>query len=442
MQTLPSLAQIPRTTLPDDFPYDMGQRLAQKYEELGPIFRVPSPWQEQPGDLLFLVGPEANRTVLLSHRHAFSHAIGWGQMFGVKEMFGDGILTMDGPAHDEQRRMMNPAFAAAYMGQYLPVMQRLVREYAAQWAADGTVDVFARSRDFTFAVAAETLAGLSAGDEVQQFARLYFGLLTAGDGVTTQEEWVGRVSALNRDLYALLLPQIEKRRRTPTDDVLGMLISARDHDGNALSDEQLIAHLNILLVAGHETSTSLASWLLYMLAAHPEYAARVRAEQDGILGDRDEPTLTDVQHMKVLDNALSETERLYPPVANGPRGVLEDVPFGNYVIPAGSRVFYSIVASHYLPSVWHDPLRFDPDRFAAPREEGKRNPYALVGFGGGPRICIGINFAKTEIKALATHILRHYDLHTVPGQEPVQRYDVTASPPTGIMLRFTPRDRN
>ncbi len=130
--------------------------------------------------------------------------------------------------------------------------------------------------------------------------------------------------------------------------------------------------------------------MLYLLASHPEYLARVRAEEDELLIPGEPPTLDALRRMKTLDNALSEAERMYPPVPNGPRGVLEDVEIGGYTIPAGAPVFYSIAASHLLPEVWKTPEAFDPDRFSPPREEHKKTPYALVGFGGGPRICIGI----------------------------------------------------
>src|SRR5262249_39777357 len=156
----------------------------------------------------------------------------------------------------------------------------------------------------------------------------------------------------------------------------------------------LIAHTNILLVAGHETSTSLGSWLLYLLVENPDYLQRVLDEQTTLLGNNNPSTLTldEIKRMKVLDNALSEAERLYPPVGNAPRGVLESFEFNGYTVPAGTFVYCGIVGSHLIPSIFADPTRFDPDRFAPPREEDKKMPYALVGFGGGPRICIGINF--------------------------------------------------
>ncbi|HEX2348195.1 MAG TPA: cytochrome P450, partial [Ktedonobacterales bacterium] len=116
-----------------------------------------------------------------------------------------------------------------------------------------------------------------------------------------------------------------------------------------------------------------------------------------------------------------------------------DFEFAGYHVPAGTFVLYSIAASHQLPEVFEHPEVFDPERFAAPREEHKRTPYALVGFGGGPRVCIGINFAKVEIKALVSQALRRYELEAVPDQTLVQFYQVTAMPLYGIRLRVRER---
>jgi len=123
-----------------------------------------------------------------------------------------------------------------------------------------------------------------------------------------------------------------------------------------------------------------------------------------------------------------------------PRGVVKDFEFGGYHVPAGSRVLLSLAACHRLPDVFANPDVFDPDRFAPPREEDKRTPYSLVTFGGGPRICIGINFAQVEVKAMAAHILRHYTLTPLSDHE-IQHvyYSPVAALPNGMSLRVTRR---
>lgn len=434
MQQIRSFEEIPFVELPPDYQTDLGPFLARAYDQYGPIFR--SVFYGTP--IVYMVGPEANRFVLASHRQSFSHHQGW---WGVVQMFGDGLLTMDGAEHDEHRRMMNPAFTISYMDHYLPIMNRIIRTRSADWADRGVVDVYDEARKITFDVAAEALTGLRAGPEVDEFRETFVQILNLGMVAVDDDDYMRRLNQLKGHLYELLLPKIHERRQHPTNDVLGMLVQARDDAGRALSDEQLFAHTNILLVAGHETSTSLVSWLLYLLTQNPHYLQRVLAEQAALLDDTTEPTLESIKQMKVLENALSEAERLYPPVGNGPRGTFEEIEFHGYRIPAGTRVFYSIAASHLIPSIFANPTVFDPDRFAAPREEHKKVPYSLVGFGGGPRICIGTNFAKVEIKAMVSQLLRRYQFDLVPDQKIVQFYRGTGMPVQGIKMFVSEKQR-
>lgn len=399
---------LPHVTIPDDYP--VGPFLAECYEKHGPIFTADGSGYR----VIYMVGPEANRFMLLSSREAFSHDLGWTPMIG--QMMGKGLINMDGPEHDSQRKMMNPAFATRYMDRYLPIMNRVIGARIADWGERGSVDLYDETRKITFDVAAEALVGFSAGPQVDRFRELFVTVLQGDPNAQSEEAWLAASLAARDTLMPLLQEQIEARRAEPTQDILGILVQARDDEGRALTDAQLLGHLNILLVAGHETSTSLSAWLLYLLSTHPEYLARVRTELDEVLGGS-EPHLGAVKGMKVLGYALSEAERLYPPVANGPRGNTQAFTFHGYTIPAGQRVLYSIAASHLLPHIWRNPERFDPDRFAPPREEDKKHPYALVGFGGGPRVCIGMNFATVEIKAMAATILGRYDLTPEPGQE-------------------------
>jgi cytochrome P450 len=431
MSTVKPFEAIPFIDFPPVQMSNPGPFLAAAYEQHGPIFRSTS----YDHNVVYMVGPEANRFMLAEHRELFSHRQGW---WFVEELFGDGLLTMDEPVHMQHRRMMNPAFTISYMSHYLPIMQRIIRERTATWGQQGEIDLYSEARKITFDVAAEALTGLRAGPEVDQFREIFVQLINLEFIASDQEDYQKRQELLQTRLRSMLLPKIEERRLSPTHDVLGMLVQARDEQGRSLSDEQLIAHTNILLVAGHETSTSLTTWLLYLLTQNPDYLQRVLAEQDALLKGDEEPDLETIKKMKVLENALSEAERLYPPVSHGPRGAFEDFEFNGYHVPAGTYVYYSIAASHLLPGIFANPAKFDPDRFAAPREEHKKTPYALVGFGGGPRICIGTNFAKVEIKALASQVLRRYRLE-LPEQEIVQFYRTTSFLPNGLKMRVNER---
>jgi retinoid hydroxylase len=417
---------------------------ARTAQERGPIFKWPIQEGPEAGrEFVFMVGPEANRFVLHTHRAHFSHDLGWTPIIGLD--LGRGLLNMDDPEHARHRKMWNPAFTTAYLEAYLPVIHRVIAQRTASWPERDEFDALVEAREITFDAAAAALAGFEPGPAVDRMRGLFYTLLHGFDaGYATWEAYFEATARARQELGGILLGLIAERRRMPADekprDVLGMIVRARDEDGAALTDEQVLGHLNILLVAGHETTTTLGAWTLYLLATQPQQRARVEAELDALLGDGRGPVPVEaLRAMKTLDLFIREAGRLYPPVIHVPRGVVAPFEFGGYEVPAATPVRLALAAGHRLPDVFAEPDRFDPDRFAPPREEDRRQPYSLVTFGGGPRICIGINFANIEVRALVAHVLRTYRLSAVPGQTLAHAGHWTAFVPGGIRLRARPR---
>ncbi len=394
-------------------------------------------------EFVYLVGPEANQFVLHTHKQHFSHDLGWTPLVG--ESLGKGLLNMDDPEHARHRKMWNPAFTSAYMATYLPIMRRVIAERTASWPERDAVDMYQECREITFDVAAAALAGFHTGAEVDRLRELFYILLHGFEPENeTWEQAVQRMLQARDELTGMLCALIAERRAAPKEeqprDVLGTIVRARDEQGRALSDEQILGHVNILLVAGHETTTTLGAWTLRLLATQPAWRAWVLEEVDALTPDADgELPMEALRAAKRLDAFIREAGRLYSPVINVPRGVLSDVEFAGYTIPAGTQVRLALAAGHRLPSVFSDPEVFDPERFMPPREEDRRTPYALVTFGGGSRVCIGINFAQIEVKALAAHVLRTYRLEPVGNETPVHAGHWTAIVPGGLWLRVRPR---
>jgi cytochrome P450 len=436
---------MPTIEIPSDYAVVYPQFLARMAEMHGPVYRRRvrgmtahgAPW------IVYMVGPEANKFVLHTERDAFSHNLGWTPILST--YFERGLLNTDDPQHARDRKIMNPAFTLAYMERYLPIMQRVIAERTRQWVERGVVDLSIEARKITFDVAAEALMGFKTGREVDTMRRIFAALLRADMQPDPSEEAIeyelddNLVDTLNR----MILEQIAERRRAPTDDMLGRLVIARDENGEGFTDQELLGQTQILLVAGHETTTTLSAWLLYLLAAHPDVLARVRAEVDAVLAASDGTVgLEQLRAMTTLGYAINEANRLRGPVGSAPRGTTRPVAFGGYAIPAGSRILLSYVACHHMARYFPDPETFDIDRFAPPREEDKRIPYAYAPFGAGPRVCIGMNFATVEVKALVTHVLSHLDLAYASGSEPINvYYGPVASIYGGMPMRFTPRTR-
>lgn len=443
-----SEAPVTQLGLMDMMSGEMPARMAWEAERVGPIFRWPVAGSPDAGfEIVFLVGAEANRMVFNTHRDAFSHDRGWTPIIG--DLMGQGLLNQDGPAWVRSRKMWNPAFTTAYMERYLPLIQRIVAQHTATWVERGQVDVYQEAREITFHVAAGALAGIDRLDEVERLQRLFYALIPRalfGSDQAAYEEYYRGAVAAKEELDTILLQLIAERRATPEDhtrDVLGMIVHARDDQGRLLTDEEVLGHLYILLVAGHETTTTLAAWTLYLLATEPEQRARVEAELNAQLvrsGSAASAPLTveAARNMRRLDLFIREAGRLHSPVQNVPRGVLQDVEFAGYTIPAGAQVRVSLAGCHRMARYFADPDRFDPDRFAPPREEDRNAPYALVTFGGGPRLCIGVNFANIEVKAIATDVLRRCELTPATSERPFEVGFITEVMPAGMPMAIAP----
>ncbi len=140
--------------------------------------------------------------------------------------------------------------------------------------------------------------------------------------------------------------------------------------------------------------------------------------------------------MHYLEQVLLEVMRLHPTITGGFRGVVEPFEFDGYTVPAGWRVQYCHHATHMDPSIWTHPDRFDPDRFSRARAEHKRDPFAFVAFGAGPRMCLGMPFAKIELKMVAALLCRTYTWELVPNQNLKARILPIRHPASGLKVRF------
>ncbi len=434
---------IPEIVVPQEERRNPVAYLLRAAIEAGPIFRRKTPtrqvsrygpWQ------VYLVGPEANRFVLHTHRHLFSHRQGWKAFFGG--VWNENLLYLDGAEHAAHRKIMAPAFTPACLSSYLDVMHRVIVRRAADWGERDAVEIRAAMRDFTFDVVAEALLGFAPPERVRALHEARNALCRNHNAYGKAAYW-RHVAAQRAHLNEMLTAAIATRQQRNPPDLLARMEADRDDPAGVIDDEHFIGHVQVLLEAGHKTTMDTATWVLGLLATHPAEQERARAEVETALAAHNGAlTLETLKAMPALGRAIDEAGRLRPPVDTAPRGALEDITFAGYVIPKGTFVRLHLAATHRLPTVFADPTRFDPDRFAPPREEQRRTPYALVTFGGGPRICIGMQFAQVEIKALLAHLLHYFIIEPISGQTPPNVYD-PADPddslPKGLPLRFVKR---
>jgi cytochrome P450 len=212
-----------------------------------------------------------------------------------------------------------------------------------------------------------------------------------------------------------------------------MLMEARDEEtGEVMDDKQLRDEVMTLLLAGHETTSTALSWTLYLLSKHAEVRERLEAEVDAVLGDRT-PSMEDLPDLPYANRVLQESMRLYPPAWGLARWCHEADEVGGYYLPPNSSVTLSPFLTHRHPDFWPEPERFDPERFAPEQEKG-RPRFAYIPFGGGPRLCIGNQFAMTEAMIILVTIVQRYRLELMPGHEVGIDAQITIRPKGGLPM--------
>jgi cytochrome P450 len=242
------------------------------------------------------------------------------------------------------------------------------------------------------------------------------------------------------ELDAVVYRIIVDRRHTRRDeaDLLSMFLSARDEEtGVGMTDRQLRDEVMTMLLAGHETTSLALSWTYYLLSRHPETERRITDEVDRVIGDR-RPAFMHVDQLVYTRRVLEESLRLYPPAWGFSRLALGDDEIGGYRVPKGSIVFLIPFVIHRRPKLWPNPERFDPDRFAL-EHEAARPRFAYIPFGGGPRGCIGNQFAMLEAQLIVAAIAQRYRIELVPEQRIRPEPLITLRPTPGI--RATIRKR-
>lgn len=202
-----------------------------------------------------------------------------------------------------------------------------------------------------------------------------------------------------------------------------------------MSDKQLRDEVTTLLTAGHETTTLALSWACYLLAQHPEAQQRMRSEFEFLEGRA--PGYEDLPRLRYARMVIDETMRLYPPVWVISRQAIADDEMSGYKIPAGSEILIFPYITHRHCKWWPEPDKFYPERFA-PENALSRQKFAYIPFGAGPRACLGLNFAVTEIQVVLALIMQRFHLQLAAGTEPVSAEpSVTLRPLPGVQLKLS-----
>lgn len=392
--------------------------------------------------VIALLGPEANKLVYQNPGDLFESSQ-WETIIGP--FFHRGLMLLDGQEHRLHRRIMLGAFTNKAQEGYFSGMQpRIMRDMDA-WQAGNDFLVFNHLKALTLNVGSEVFIGEAPGPQAAQMNQAFLHAVQAATGIVRHNlpgtRWRKGIKG-RAFLEACFRKQIAHRRANPGTDLFSRLCEARTEDGELFTDDDVINHIIFVLMAAHDTSTIATSNMVYQLAKHPEWQQRLRAQSLALAKDKGVNTLdyADLAKLTDIELVFKETLRLCAPVPYVPRRLTQDIEFEGYHLPAGSMISISPWVTHYLPEYWHEPAKFDPERFTAERAEDKKHRYQWVPFGGGAHHCIGLRFGEMEIKTILHQMLLRFNWSIPHGYEMQQ--DFTSLPIPKDRLPVQLRTRN
>jgi cytochrome P450 len=338
------------------------------------------------------------------------------------------VLLLDEPEHMRQRKLMLPSFHGERMQRYGELIQRIADRDIDEWPVGTPFALRLHTQAITLEVIMRAVFGVNDAERLQRLRDALSPLLDigtnqlamAGIAFPVMRRTLGKrvwdnFMRLRGEADELIYDEIHRRREDPStpdrDDVLSILLQARDEDGEPLTDAELRDELITLLVAGHETTATSISWAFDLLLHNPDKLARLREELDSG-GD------------EYLDAVIKETLRIRPVVPGVVRKLKEPLELRGYELPAGTRVAPNIYLTHMNRAVFPEPKRFLPERFL----DNGADTYSWIPFGGGIRRCLGASFAMYEMKVVIPAILRRVEIEAAGPPEHIRRRAVTFAP--------------
>ena len=401
--------------------------------EFGHIYRLNS----FGGRFVQLLGAEANEMVLFDRDKLFSNEQGWGPVLNL--LFPRGLMLMDFEKHRGDRRTLSVAFKPEPMKLYADALNTGIAARMAEWSGKSFA-FYPAIKQLTLDLAAASFLGIPWGPEAQRINKAFVDMVQASIGVVRiplPGTAMGRGVAGRKFLLDYFGREVPKRRASDGQDMFSQICRATREDGTLLSDDEIIDHMNFLMMAAHDTITSSATSMVMLLAKNPEWQVKLREEMTGLGINDDELHYDRLGDLVLTDYAFRESLRMIPPVPSLPRRAIKPFSFGGYDFPAGTYVGIQSAYTHMMAEHWPDPETFDPLRFE-PEQVKARHKYAWVPFGGGAHMCLGLHFAYMQIKILMWHMLRTHRIETGEGSGDKWQAWPIPKPRDGLPVRLIP----
>jgi cytochrome P450 len=396
----------------------------------------------------FVNHPDFVHEVLVSTGKTFAkpRRVRWA----LEDITGDNLFTSDGEYWKKQRKLMQPSFHTQRIGAYADTMVEFAQREMASWQNGAEIDMDHAMTSVTMNIITRTMFDTEVGAETREIGEAFTDLFQyvnkRTEALFITPPWIPTadnraVQQLTARVRKTVQRFIEERRASGEDkgDLLSMLLMAQDEGDQGMTDEQVINEAMIIFGAGHETTAYTLTFAWYALAQHPEIEAKLHEEVDRVLGGRP-ATLADLPRLQYAGMVIKETMRLFPPAWGITRDVVKDVEIGGYVIPKDSAILVSPWTLGRDARWFPHPQQFQPERFT-PENEAKLPKYAYIPFGGGPRICIGNQFALMEAQLVLATIAQHYSFAMKPGFVTKPQRAFTLRPNNGMKMIAHVRER-
>ena len=390
-----------------------------------------------------LVNPDYIEQVL-KDRETFIKSRGFRVL---KTLLGEGLLTAEGESWFWQRRLAQPVFQQKRIDRYGATMVEYTDLMLQTWHDGESHDVHADMMRLTLDIVMKCIfdTDVDSGEaavvsDALDVAMHWFESKRRQNFLVW--EWFPRpenlryreaIAKMDQAIYGLI--RARRAQTAGSNDLLSMLMAARDEDtGQQMDDKLLRDEVATLMLAGHETTANALSWTWMLLAQHPAAGQKLQAELQQVLAGR-LPTLGDMKQLTYTNQVIKESMRLYPPVAIFGREAVQDCTIGDYEVPQGTVITMSQWVMHRHPKYFDRPEAFEPERWTDEFE--KKLPRGVyIPFGDGPRICIGKGFAQMEAVLLLATIAQRFELDLEPGYQIVPQPSITLRPEYGIKVKL------
>ncbi|MFM6090119.1 MAG: cytochrome P450 [Dolichospermum sp.] len=397
--------------------------------------------------MLFIHSPEAMQMVLSNDQKELEAPGDLNSIF--QYLLGkNSVISLSGKAHQRQRQLIMPPFHGERMRNYAQLIENITIKVFNQQPKNQSFHIRDITQDITLQVMMEAVFGIYEGERAEKLKHflcaileqgstpwrvifLYFPKLKETFGIS--EIWKRQMQK-QQQADQLIYQEIKERRENfdpQRTDILNLLMSAQDENGQTMTDAELRDELMTLLVAGHETTATATSWAFYWIHKLPEVKEKLLAELDSLGENYDSNTVFKLPYLTAVCN---EALRIYPVgMLTFPRRVKTPISLCGYQLEPGTIVMGSIYLAHHREDTYPEHEKFRPERFL----EKQFSPYEFLPFGGGSRRCIGLAFAQMEMKLILAKVLKTWSMKLVNTQEiKPQRRGLVTGPSSPIILEI------